>query len=151
MGKEWEIYGEEHVLEEDTMEWKIDLPNATEVLFIFLPFGTTKNDAIGNLNAQLCDGEEHFDIVLANTASNNAGKIWNKYGAHTLLDNGIVFLNLEKDGSYWDFSAFIGSQNHLSMLSPCETQLDKVTALNISGVSSNNYVGAGSKIKIWAR
>lgn len=133
------------------MEWKIDLPNATEVLFIFLPFGTTKNDAKGNLVAQLCDGEEYFGITLESTASGDASKIWSKCGTHTLLDNGIVFSDSEYNRSYWDFSCFTGNQANVQMLSPCETQLDKVTVLNISGVSNNKYVGAGSKIKIWAR
>lgn len=151
MGKEWIIYGEEHELTEDTMEWKIDLPDVTEVLFIFLPFGTTKNDAIGNLKARLGDGEEYFDNVLRNAAPGKAEKVWSRYGAHTLLDNGIVFSDLEWDGSHWDFSPFAGNAAGVWISAPCETKLDKITVLNISGIFYDKHVGAGSKIKIWAR
>lgn len=151
MGREWTIYGEEHEIAEDTMEWKIDLPNVTEVMFMFLPFGSAKNDSNGFLNALLCDGEKNFDIKLEKTASEKASKIWNRRDAHVSLDNGMIFADSVVNSGYWDFRAIAGNAYSVYLWSPCETEMKKIDTLKISGVSDNKYIGAGSKIKIWAR
>lgn len=148
--KEWKICGEEYELAEDTLKWEFDLPDATEIFFVLLPCGTQKNSSSNsNGGITVSDGENSYSFVnlLNGIISNSAGQIWKRQTFHIILDNGLIYAEKSQDASYWDFNTVVAASEY--MVLPSQTLLSKIKYLKLDGYT--NYIGAGSKVKIWAR
>lgn len=148
--KEWKIYGEEYELAEDTVKWELNLPDVTEIFFIMLPYGTQKNSSSGaNGGITVSDGDNSYSFMnlLTGIISNSAGQIWKRQTFHIILDNGLIYAEKSLDSSYWDFNTVVAASEFMAL--PHQTLLSKIKYLKLDGYS--NYIGSGSKVKIWAR
>ena len=148
--KEWKICGEEYELAEDMLKWEFDLPDATEIFFIMLPFGTQKNSSSnsnGGITVSGDGGSFSFVNQLNGITSNSADKIWKRQVCHIILDNGMIYGARGVDTGYWDFNTVVSVDEF--MFIPKQTSLSKIKHFILDGYS--NYIGAGSKVKIWAR
>lgn len=129
--------------------WEIAMPNVTEIFARFLPFGTTANDSSGSGGIRIMNGTDELEFVnmISSTLSNVEDKVWAIKSIHIVLDNGIAYAETSASSSNWDFTSNLSGQEMLFF--PRSTVLENITSLILDGY--NRYIGAGSKIKVWAR
>lgn len=147
--KEWKINGEEYELMEDKKIWEFVMPDVTEILAIYLPFGTTANASGGAGGITVTDGTNRIDFtnIIPDITLNTANKVWARCLLRVVLDNGMIYAEMMKDVSYWDFTTLKGKE--LQSFFPTNTLAKKITSFALNGYE--RYIGAGAKIKVWAR
>lgn len=91
--------------------------------------------------------ELEFVNMISSTLSNVEDKVWAIKSIHIVLDNGIAYAETSASSSNWDFTSNLSGQEMLFF--PRSTVLENITSLILDGY--NRYIGAGSKIKVWAR
>lgn len=146
---QWKVSGEEYELAEDIQEWTIELPGVTEIFAVFLPYGTTANSSASiNAGAKVSDGLNTIDFAntFVGVISNTADKIWRKTGVHIVTEDGMIYEEVVQDSGFWDFVS--GAAKTPTAFIPRSTDLSSVTTFTIAGYGQ---IGAGSKLKIWAK